>query len=80
MPASNNAILQLAPDQAAGIAGMRGMFRQGGSIISVSVATAVIARSAHPGVTLGHIFLIFAGLLVLTLPLILKVPEHRGEW
>jgi EmrB/QacA subfamily drug resistance transporter len=80
MPASNNAILQLAPDQAAGIAGMRGMFRQGGSIISVSVATAVIARSAHPGITLGHIFLIFAALLVLTLPLILKVPEHRGEW
>ncbi len=80
MPASNNAILQLAPDQAAGIAGMRGMFRQSGSIMSVSIATAIIARSSDPGAALGHIFLVFAAILVCVLPLVLKVPEHHGEW
>ena len=50
VPAANNASLQLAPDQVAAIAGLRGMFRQGGSIIAVSVTTAIIARAAStPG-------------------------------
>ncbi|HXJ25167.1 MAG TPA: MFS transporter, partial [Streptosporangiaceae bacterium] len=49
VPAANNASLQLAPDQVAAIAGLRGMFRQSGAITAVSVTTAVIARSAHPG-------------------------------
>jgi EmrB/QacA subfamily drug resistance transporter len=80
LPAANNAILQLAPDQVAGISGMRGMFRQGGSIIAVSIATAIIARSADQGTTLGHIFIGFGCLMVLVLPLIYKVPEHRGGW
>ena len=48
VPAANNASLQLAPDQVAAIAGLRGMFRQAGAITAVSVTTAVIARSAAP--------------------------------
>ena len=80
LPAANNAILQLAPDQVAGISGMRGMFRQGGSIIAVSIATAIIARSSDHGLTLGHVFIGFACLMIIVLPLIYKVPEHRGGW
>jgi EmrB/QacA subfamily drug resistance transporter len=80
LPAANNAILQLAPDQVAGISGMRGMFRQGGSIIAVSVATAIVARSSDHGVALGHIFIGFACVLIIVLPMIFKVPEHRGGW
>jgi len=59
---------------------MRGMFRQCGSIMSISIATAVVARSSYPGAALGHIFLIFAVVLVCVLPLVRKVPEHHGEW
>jgi MFS family permease len=80
VPAANNASLQLAPDQVAAIAGLRGMFRQAGSITAISVTTAVIARSAHPGLEQSHVFLVFAALLVLTLPLMRLVPEHRGGW
>src|ERR1700678_1057906 len=80
VPASNNASLQLAPDQVAAIAGLRGMFRQSGAIISVSVTTAIIARSSHPGVDQAYVFLVFAGLLVLMLPLVKLVPEHHGTW
>jgi EmrB/QacA subfamily drug resistance transporter len=80
LPAANNAILQLAPDQVAGISGMRGMFRQGGSIMAVSVATAILAGSTNPGATLGHVFIGFSCLLLIVLPLISKVPEHRGDW
>lgn len=80
VPASNNASLQLAPDRVAAIAGLRGMFRQSGAIVAVSVTTAVVARSDDPGTTLGHAFAIFAVLLVGMLPLVRAVPEHRGTW
>jgi EmrB/QacA subfamily drug resistance transporter len=79
-PASNNASLQLAPDQVAAIAGLRGMFRQAGAITAVSVTTAIIARSANPGMVQAHVFLIFAALIVLMLPLVKVVPDHHGTW
>lgn len=80
VPAGNNAVLQLAPDEAAGVAGLRGMFRQAGSIMAISIATAVMARSHDPGATLSVVFLIFAGVIICTIPLVFKVPEHRGSW
>ena len=80
VPAANNASLQLAPDQVAAIAGLRGMFRQSGAITAVSVTTAVIARSARPGIEQAHVFLVFAAILVLMLPLVRLVPEHHGSW
>ena len=80
VPAANNASLQLAPDQVAAIAGLRGMFRQSGAIAAVSVTTAIIARSSHPGVEQARVFLVFAALLLLILPLIKLVPEHHGGW
>jgi EmrB/QacA subfamily drug resistance transporter len=79
-PASNNASLQLAPDQVAAVAGLRGMFRQSGAITAVSVTTAVIARSAQPGEVQAHVFIIFAALIVLMLPLVKLVPDHHGTW
>jgi MFS family permease len=79
-PTSNNAALQLAPDRAATIAGLRGMFRQTGGITGVSVTSAILARSSDPGLTQAWIFGIFAVVLVLSLPLIRFVPEHRGTW
>jgi EmrB/QacA subfamily drug resistance transporter len=80
VPAANNASLQLAPDQVAAIAGLRGMFRQSGAIAAVSVTTAIIARSSHPGIDQARVFLVFAALLLLILPLIKLVPEHHGGW
>jgi EmrB/QacA subfamily drug resistance transporter len=79
-PAANNATLQLAPDQAAAVAGLRGMFRQSGAITAVSITAAVLARSVHPGLAQAHVFEVFAGLLILALPLIPLVSEHRGRW
>jgi EmrB/QacA subfamily drug resistance transporter len=79
-PASNNATLQLAPDQSAAIAGLRGMFRQTGAITAVSVTSAILARSADPGLAQAHVFLVFAVILAAVLPLILLVPDHRGNW
>jgi EmrB/QacA subfamily drug resistance transporter len=79
-PASNNATMQLAPDQIAGVAGLRGMFRQSGSIIAISVTTAIVARAGDPGTSLTMIFVVFAAILLAAVPLIFLVPEHRGSW
>jgi EmrB/QacA subfamily drug resistance transporter len=80
VPASNNASLQLAPEQVAAIAGLRGMFRQSGAIIAVSVTTAIIARSSDSGVAQAHVFVVFAALLIGAIPLVFLVPDHRGTW
>jgi EmrB/QacA subfamily drug resistance transporter len=79
-PATNNASLQLAPDQVAAVAGLRGMFRQSGAIIAVSVTTALIARSSNPGLVQAHVFMVFAIILVALLALIRFVPDHHGNW
>ncbi len=79
-PSSNNATLQLAPDHAAAVAGLRGMFRQSGSITAVSITAAIVARSADPGIAQAHVFLAFAAIMVCSLPLVLLVPDHRGRW
>jgi EmrB/QacA subfamily drug resistance transporter len=79
-PASNNATLQLAPEHAAAVAGLRGMFRQAGAITAVSITAAIVARSTNPGITQAHVFLVFAAIMACSLPLMLLVPEHRGRW
>jgi hypothetical protein len=67
----------------AAIAGLRGMFRQSGAITAISVTTAVIARNPSPAAGAhmqAHLFLGFAAVLIIMLPLVRLVPEHRGQW
>jgi hypothetical protein len=80
IPASNNASLQLAPDQISAIAGLRGMFRQSGGIIAVSVTTTLLAHSANAGTSQAHTFVVFAAGLLLMTPFTFLVPDHRGSW
>jgi EmrB/QacA subfamily drug resistance transporter len=80
-PATNNAILSFAPDEVASISGLRGMFRQIGGMITISVTTAIVARSSNEGVALGHAFTVFALIVVLVaIPLVFTVPSRRGTW
>jgi EmrB/QacA subfamily drug resistance transporter len=79
-PATNNATLQLAPDQVAQIAGLRGMFRQSGGILCVSVTTALLARSSHPGITQADTFIVEAAVMIAVIGLVFLVPDHKGRW
>jgi MFS family permease len=79
-PATNNASLHLAPGEIASVTGLRGMFRQSGAIVSISVTTAVISASAQPGIAQAWSFAVLAVILLGTLPLILAMPDHRGSW
>jgi EmrB/QacA subfamily drug resistance transporter len=80
-PAASNACLQLAPEQAAAITGLRVMFINLGVILSVSVTTAILNRSASPGIAQSHVFWAAAAVVFLVmLPLVARVPEHKGGW
>ena len=79
-PATNNATLQRAPEQVAAMVGIRQMFRQGGGIFYISVSTAILARSADPGIVQAHIFLVVAALVVAMVGLVFTVPDHKGGW
>jgi hypothetical protein len=56
------------------------MFRQAGGITGVSIASSLVARSSHPGLTQASMFVVLAVILVLMIPLTFGVPEHRGSW
>jgi len=79
-PAANNATLKLAPDRVAAISGLRATFRQTGSILCVSIVTAVLARSRDPGLAQAHAFWMLALLLLVATALTAAVPDHRGSW
>jgi EmrB/QacA subfamily drug resistance transporter len=79
-PASRNAGLQLAPGQASTLAALRSMCLQLGSMITISIATAILASFGDPGSIQAWVFAIAALMLVAALPVIARVPEHRGSW
>jgi EmrB/QacA subfamily drug resistance transporter len=80
-PASRNACLQVAPNEVAAITGLRQMFVFMGIIFSVSTVTAILNRSAHPGLAQAHILWVAAGVLLFVMvPLVFRVPDHKGSW
>jgi MFS family permease len=79
-PPSRNAGLQLAPQESATLAALRSMGRQTGSITTVSIATAILATTTHPGATQACYYLATAALFLAALPLLTRVPEHHGRW
>jgi len=79
-PASRNAGLQLAPEESASIAALRSTGRQIGQIVAVSITSAIVARSVDPGMSQAFVDLACACLLVLTMPVITRVVNHRGAW
>lgn len=83
LPASNNATLHLAPDAISAISGIRGMFRQIGSIVYISIVTSALARSANhaaAGVAQAHALWVTTGVIVVMIALVFRVPEHKGSW
>lgn len=80
LPASNNASMQIDPKQAASIAGLRVTLRQLGSIAAVATTTALMSRSATPGLTEASVFVAFALIMAAVVPLTRLVPDHRDRW
>lgn len=56
------------------------MSMQIGSIIMIAVATAVIASSTDLGGIQAPVYVGAALLLIVSLPIITRMPEHHGSW
>ena len=78
-PASNNATLDLAPDRAAAMTGVRGMFRLTGGVLSVATIVLILTFFPDRGQGLSAIFLFLSGAVLLAVPLALMVPDTAGE-
>jgi MFS family permease len=79
-PASRNAGLQLAPEHASTLAALRTLCMQIGTIVLVTVDTAILAGSHDPGRTQAFLFAGAAALVLIALPLVTRIPEHSGSW
>jgi len=80
-PASRNAGLQLAPEHASALAAMRSMFMQVGTIVFISIGTAILAPAQDPGMAQAWIYAVTAAaLMAALLALVPQVPEHKGAW
>lgn len=79
-PPARNAGLQLAPEESATIAALRSLCLQLGSIVSIAIFTAVIAGSQIAGEAQASIYIVVAVVFLIFLPVISKVPEHKGSW
>jgi EmrB/QacA subfamily drug resistance transporter len=75
MPASNNAALDLLPDRAGLISGMRGMFRSTGGIIGTAVIVVMLELSQDKAAGLRMMFTAYGLLLLTAIPLTLLIPD-----
>jgi EmrB/QacA subfamily drug resistance transporter len=77
-PAANNACIELMPDRVGTITGVRGMFRNVGSVIGVSLATLTLHNTAN----IQHGFMIVmvgtGVLLLLCIPIIMLIPKNAA--
>jgi EmrB/QacA subfamily drug resistance transporter len=74
-PASSNAAIDQAPDKAASITGIRGTFRLAGGTISISCVVLALSFFTDQAAGLDTIFLVFTAILLVTVPLVLMIPE-----
>ena len=74
-PAANNACIELAPDKVGMITGVRGMFRQIGSAISINLTALVVHNSGDMSRGFFLVFLGTAVITAVTLPIIMFMPK-----
>lgn len=79
-PATRNAGLQLAPQSSSTLASIRTMSLQVGQITMVSVVTAILTRVSDPADTQALLYAMSALVFMMALPLVARIPEHKGSW
>ena len=79
MPSANNAAMDLLPNRAGVITGMRGMFRSTGGIIGTAVIVVALSLSEDQAAGLRTMFTAYGILLLLAIPLTFFIPEMPSE-
>lgn len=78
-PASNNAAIELLPEEAAAISGLRGMFRQVGGVIAISTLSLFNLTGDTSSMILRAGFGGLAIVMLLALPAITRIRENRAD-
>jgi EmrB/QacA subfamily drug resistance transporter len=80
-PSSMNAGLRLAGDAIGSVSGLRGLSRQIGGLVYVTIGSATVsATNENPTVFAWVLAGFSATLLLIVIPLVLSVPDERGNW
>jgi EmrB/QacA subfamily drug resistance transporter len=74
-PAANNACIELLPNRVATITGVRGMFRQSGSAVSIAITALMLQNFGDIGQGFTWVFYGLAAMLVLSIPFIFAMPK-----
>ncbi|MDT4891564.1 MAG: hypothetical protein QOE97_599 [Pseudonocardiales bacterium] len=78
-PAANNAALSLAPDSVGTITGLRGIGRQAGAIVAVSIATSIASLTGNQSIALAGAFGVASVLVLALLPVIPRIREEGAR-
>ena len=75
MPAANNACIELMPNRVATITGVRGMFRQTGGALSISVTTLLLNNIGNMATGFKIVYFGMSFILIASIPLIFIMPK-----
>jgi MFS family permease len=78
-PAANNACIDLMPERIGTITGVRGMFRQSGSAISIAVTAVVLDYIPDMGRGFMVVYYGLAIIMMMTVPVIFAMPKSAGD-
>jgi EmrB/QacA subfamily drug resistance transporter len=74
-PAANNACIELLPNRVATITGVRGMFRQSGSAVSIAITALMLQNFGNIGQGFMWAFYGLAAILIISIPFIFAMPK-----
>ena len=74
-PAANNACIELMPDNVATITGMRGMYRQMGGAISITVTTLLLHSLGDMHYAFHMTFISLGLIMLISIPTIFAMPS-----
>lgn len=78
-PAANNACIDLLPERVGTITGLRGMFRQSGSAISIAVTSLALESFADISRGFSVVYFGMAIILLLTAPVVFAMPKSACD-
>jgi MFS family permease len=79
VPSSNNAGLDLLPQRAAVISGIRGLFRSTGGVVGTAIIVLWLELSPDKAAGMRTIFTVLGLLMLATTPLVLLIPDAARE-
>ncbi|MCC7371156.1 MAG: MFS transporter [Chloroflexi bacterium] len=79
IPASNNANLDMLPQRAAVLSGIRGLFHNTGGVLGTAIIVLWLALNENKALGMQWMFIALGAIMLLALPLIFLIPDAATE-